>query len=193
MPTIGNIINMQNIGRNILGRTLIGKSYYEDAYGVKHADPPQLELQIVNPFVCLTQPGDTKAGGVIFDYSLYFKSVVERGNIGSELTNTALFSGSSTLAFGKEKILSIYEKETDVEQTIGLPVLCRIPVLKYLFSTTTNIKERTYIVVSAEAVMVDIEAEKEAFNTSSAATNIDRRIENPFRVSKPENGNGNSK
>ena len=174
----------QNIGRNILGRTLIGKSYYEDAYGVKHADPPQLELQIVNPFVCLTQPGDTKAGGVIFDYSLYFKSVVERGNIGSELTNTALFSGSSTLAFGKEKILSIYEKETDVEQTIGLPVLCRIPVLKYLFSTVTSIKERTYIIVSAEATLLDITAENQAFNGDSTATQVDRRIEIPFRPDK---------
>ncbi|MBO5309291.1 MAG: hypothetical protein J6C40_14940 [Lentisphaeria bacterium] len=175
----------QNIGKNILGRTLIGKSYYEDANGVKHADPPRLELQVLNPFVCLTQGNDPQAGGVIFDYSLYFKSVVERGNIGSELSNTALFSGSSTLAFGKEKILAVYEKENEVEQTIGLPVLCRIPVLKYLFSTVTSIKERTYIVVSAEAALVDIEG-KEAFNTASVATGIDRRIENPFRVEKTE-------
>ena len=150
-----------------------------------HGNPPRLELQVVNPFVCLPQNGDAKAGGVIFDYSLYFKSVVERGNTGSELSNSALFSGSSTLAFGKEKILAIYEKENDVEQTIGLPVLCRIPVLKYLFSTVTSIKERTYIVVSAEAALVDIEAQ-EAFNTDSTATGIDRRIENPFRVEKTE-------
>ena len=175
----------QNIGKNILGRTLIGKSYYEDENGVMHGNPPRLELQVVNPFVCLPQNGDAKAGGVIFDYSLYFKSVVERGNTGSELSNSALFSGSSTLAFGKEKILAIYEKENDVEQTIGLPVLCRIPVLKYLFSTVTSIKERTYIVVSAEAALVDIEAQ-EAFNTDSTATGLDRRIENPFRVEKTE-------
>ena len=123
---------------------------------------------------------------MIFDYSLYFKAVVERGNIGSELSNTALFSGSSTLAFGKEKILAVYEKENDVEQTIGLPILCRIPVLKYLFSTVTSIKERTYIVVSAEAALVDITSDKEAFNTNSTAVGIDRRIENPFRVEKTE-------
>ena len=112
--------------------------------------------------------------------------VVERGNTGAELSNSALFSGAATLAFGKEKILAIYEKENDVEQTIGLPILCRIPVIKYLFSTVTNIKERTYIVVSAEAALVDIESEKEAFNTNSVATGIDRRIENPFRSSKSE-------
>ena len=175
----------QNIGKNVLGRTLIGKSYYEDENGVMHGNPPRLELQVVNPFVCLTQGNDPKAGGVIFDYSLYFKGVIERGNTGAELSNTALFSGSSTLGFGKEKILAIYEKEYDIEQTIGLPVLCRIPVLKYLFSTVTSIKERTYIVVSAEATLVDIEGE-EAFNNDSVAVGIDRRIENPFRVEKTE-------
>lgn len=177
----------QNIGKNTLGRTYVGKSNYEDENGVTHADPPQLEMQILNPFVCMDKTaGKEKAGGVLFDYSLYFKSVVERGNTGAELSNSALFSGSTTLAFGKEKILAVYEKENDVEQTIGLPILCRIPVLKYLFSTVTSIKERTYIVVSAEATLVDITSDKEAFNNDSAATGIDRRIENPFRVEKKE-------
>lgn len=180
----------QTIGKNVLGRTYIGKSTYEDADGVVHTDPPQLELQILNPFVCLENTaGKVKDGGVIFDYSLYFKSVVERGNTGDELSNSALFSGSTTLGFGKEKILAVYEKENDVEQTIGLPILCRIPVLKYLFSTTTNIKERTYIVVSAEAAMVDITSDKEAFNGDSAVAGVDRRIENPFRVEKAEKDN----
>ena len=174
----------QNIGKNVLGRTYVGKSNYEDENGVTHADPPHLEMQVLNPFICLKNPADkAKSGGVIFDYSLYFKSVVERGNTGSELSNSAMFAGSATLAFGKEKILAVYEKENDVEQTIGLPILCRIPVLKYLFSTVTSIKERTYIVVSAEASLVDIEAEKQTFNTDSAATGVDRRIENPFKDS----------
>ena len=177
----------QTIGKNVLGRTYVGKSTYEDENGVVHTDPPQLEMQVLNPFICLEKANkDGKDGGVIFDYSLFFKAVVERGNTGAELSNTALFSGSTTLAFGKEKILAIYEKENDAEQTIGLPILCRIPVLKYLFSTTTNIKERTYIVVSAEAAMVDIASEKEAFNGNSVATGVDRRIENPFRSENAE-------
>ena len=71
-------------------------------------------------------------------------------------------------------------------QTIGLPILCRIPVLKYLFSTVTTIKERTYIVVSAEATIVDINSKEEAFNNDSAATAIKRRIENPFRSDEEE-------
>ena len=175
----------QTISRNVLGRTVVGKSYIEEADGTKRSDPPQLEMKVFNPIVCLDKvPGrksNSKDGGVIFDYSLYFKSVVERGNVGSELSNSAHFAGATTLGFGKEKILAIYEKENDVEQTIGLPILSRIPVLKYLFSTVTSIKERTYIVVSAEAAIVDINAKEEAFNTDSAATAIKRRIENPFR------------
>ena len=182
----------QNIGRNVLGRTYIGKSNYEDENGVFHADPPRLDLQILNPFVCNDNTGKNN-GGVIFDYSLYFKNVVERGNVGAELSNSALFSGSTTLAFGKEKILAIYEKENDVEQVIGIPILCRIPWLKYLFSTTTSIKERTYIVVSAEAALVDITSDKEAFNGDSAATGIDRRIENPFRPEQSEKADAKSK
>ena len=52
----------------------------------------------------------------------------------------------------------LYEKETDVEQTLGLPFFSRIPILKYLFSTETTIKERTYVVVTAEANLIDIDS-----------------------------------
>ena len=179
----------QNIAKNVLGRTFIGKSFYEDADGVMHTNPPQLELQIVNPIVCEAKKGDAKSGGVIFDYSLQFKNVIERGNTGTELENSASFAGASTLAFGKEKLLAVYEKQNDVEQTIGLPVLCRIPVLKYLFSTVTSIKERTYIAVTAEATYVDINGKEQNFNSDSVATGIDRRIENPFRSEKKKQNN----
>jgi len=176
----------QNIAKNVLGRTFVGKSYYEDEDGEKHSDPPQLEMKVVNPFICLDAvPGDPrregeKSGGVLFDYSLYFKNVVERGNTGAELSNSALFTGATTLAFGKEKVLGIYDKENDVEQTIGLPILCRIPILKYLFSTVTTIKERSYIIVTAEASLIDIHGAQKR-NTDSVARGIERRIEDPFR------------
>ncbi len=173
----------QNIAKNTLGRTFVGKSFYEDADGTKHSDPPALEAQVVNPFICPANK-ELKTGGVIFDYSLYFKSVIERGNTGSELNNSALVTGAATLGFGGEKILAIYEKENDVEQTIGLPILCRIPVIKYLFSTVTTIKERTYIIVTAEANEMSPSGDVSGKADVSAATGIDRRIENPLRPSK---------
>lgn len=197
----------QNIAKNMLGRTFVGKSYYEDEDGNKYADPPALDVQIINPFICLPQAnasGDIehdsrykvadaasdlnsqmlKANGcVMFDYSLYFKDVVERGNTGAELSNNVLCAGAATLGFEREKVLTVYEKENDVEQTIGLPILCRIPVIKYLFSTVTSIKERTYVIVTAEAVLLYPDEKRAIPQTTSANKDVKRRIENPFRGS----------
>lgn len=201
----------QNIAKNVLGRTFVGKSYYEDEDGNKYADPPALDVQIINPFICLPQDNASfcyndetnfddkyfikdaasdlnskmaKADGcVMFDYSLYFKDVVERGNTGAELSNNVLCAGAATLGLGKEKVLTVYEKENDVEQTIGLPILCRIPVIKYLFSTVTSIKERTYVIVTAEAVLLSPDEQKGIPRTTSANKDVKRRIENPFRGS----------
>ena len=46
-------------------------------------------------------------------------------------------------------------REQEAEQTIGIPFLVKIPILKYLFGTVTTIKERTYIVVTAEASLIN--------------------------------------
>ena len=189
----------QNIAKNTLGRTFVGKSHYQDDDDVKYSDPPKLEVKIVNPFVCFQsseRDADSRGflpetpqfyraknelngnGGVIFDYAFYFKSVVERGNTGSELSNNALITGAATLGFNREKVLAIYEKENEVEQTIGFPILCRIPVLKYLFSTVTTIKERTYIIVTAEAEMVH--PDDATAHPVSRAAEVDRRPEKVF-------------
>ena len=196
----------QNIAKNVLGRTFVGKSYYEDEDGNKFSNPPALDVQIINPFICLPQENAPAgaysekykvkdaasdlngsmaqtSGCVMFDYSLYFKDVVERGNTGAELSNNVLCAGAATLGLGREKVLTVYEKENDVEQTIGLPILCRIPVIKYLFSTVTSIKERTYVIVTAEAVLLHPEEQKGIPQTQSVNKDVKRRIENPFRSS----------
>lgn len=186
-----------NIAKNVLGRTFVGKSFYEDEYGVQHANPPVLEAAIINPFICSGGMADARgflprltakdrlvlerSGGVIFNYSLHFKNVVERGNTGAELSNSATFSGATTLGFGREKVLAVYDKENDVEQILGLPVLCRIPILKYLFSTATSMKERTYIIVTAEAQLAAPD-QSGAIAPASVTTGIYRRIEDPFRL-----------
>lgn len=176
----------QNIAKNTLGRTFVGKSFYEDDDGL-HGDPPQLEVRIVNPFVCMPEKnGKDVPGGVIFNYHLFFKNVVERGNTGSELSNAVSFSGAATLGFGNEKMLAVYEKENWVEQTIGLPILCRIPLIKYLFSTVTKINERTYIVITAEASPVDPETGVVKGPVSETRL-VKRRKDNPlFRKKEKE-------
>jgi type II secretory pathway component GspD/PulD (secretin) len=197
----------QNIAKNVLGRTFVGKSYYEDEDGNKFSNPPALDVQVINPFICLPQENDHASatkydvkdaasdlnkdmaktdGCVMFDYSLFFKDVVERGNTGAELSNNVLCAGAATLGLGREKVLTVYEKENDVEQTIGLPILCRIPVIKYLFSTVTHIKERTYVIVTAEAVLLHPEERRGIPQTQSVNKDVKRRIENPFRASEDD-------
>ena len=60
-------------------------------------------------------------------------------------------AGKSTLM---KCLFGVYEKDSEVRQTIGLPVLSKIPILKYLFSTTTVVRETTYIIITAEASLV---------------------------------------
>ena len=129
-----------------------------------------LTLSVINPVICFgATPEETtpkgqipstqefyekNEGGVVFAYKLASKSVTERSNRGDELGDSSTVGGELTLGFKTEKLLASYIKENDVEQTIGIPFLVKIPVLKYLFGTTTSIKERTYVVVTAEASLI---------------------------------------
>ena len=129
-----------------------------------------LTLSVINPVICFGATAEETQskgeipstqefyekndGGVVFAYKLASKSVTERSNRGDELGDSSTVGGELTLGFKTEKLLASYVKENDVEQTIGIPFLVKIPVLKYLFGTTTSIKERTYIVVTAEASLV---------------------------------------
>ena len=132
---------------------------------------PAIALKIINPVICFgADTGEIDSvgmvpatedfyqnnhtGGVVFSYNLGVNSVVERNNRGDELGNYARIDGALTLGFKQEKLLGSYVKETDAEQTIGIPFLTQIPILKYLFGTTTTIKEKSYIIVTAEASLV---------------------------------------
>jgi len=142
----------------------------DDRSSVVTGGDSSLTLSVINPVICFgatpeetTQKGQIPStqefyekndGGVVFAYKLASKSVTERSNRGDELGDSSTVGGELTLGFKTEKLLTSYIKENDVEQTIGIPFLVKIPVLKYLFGTTTSIKERTYIVVTAEASLV---------------------------------------
>ena len=129
-----------------------------------------LTLTIYNPVICFGAAADeislkgtipatkefyqNSKGGVVFAYNLRSQTVSERSNRGEELGNATTVSGELTLGFKTEKLLASYIREQDVEQTVGIPFLVDIPILKYIFGTTTSIKERTYIIVTAQAELV---------------------------------------
>ncbi len=148
----------------------------DDRTDVVTGSKPSFKLTVNNPVICFgAETGEIDSlgnipsdeafyaknnGGVVFQYELLTKDVVERNNRGDELGNSSFTSGSLTLGFNTEKLLSNYTKETEAEQTIGIPFLVKIPVLKYLFGTTTTLKEKTYIVVTAQASLVHPELSK---------------------------------
>ncbi len=99
----------------------------------------------------------TGGNQVNFTYTLTGSNVVERNNMGAELTEQTSATASVTMPLrGEEVVLTSWNRTAKVEQTIGVPVLCEIPVLKYLFGTTTENMETISYVVTAQAVPLNI-------------------------------------
>ena len=132
-------------------------------------DAQQLCCRINQPIVCLHSGGEIDfelpdyvpgqyadvPGTLFFGYEIAVASAAERNNYGSELIETAGFSGSVTMPLGEEFQLGRWERESSVRQTIGLPWLCEIPILGYLFSTTTTQKVTSQVVLTVTAEVLD--------------------------------------
>ena len=160
----------------------------EDRSHVSESGDSTLTLTVTNPVICFgTEASEVEKdgkipsteefyrknrGGVVFAYQLDSKTVTEKSNRGDELGNSSTVSGELTLGFKTEKLLATYVREQDVEQSVGIPFLIKIPVLKYLFGTTTTIKERTYIIVTAEANLVHPEGQAPAPVSKEVASNL---------------------
>ena len=90
-------------------------------------------------------------GSVQFKYELTSNDVVERNNRGTELTDRSYVSSSLTADIGMERLLAVYKRQQAVEQTVGVPFLSDIPVVKYLFSTTTKVNEDVKLFVTVNS------------------------------------------
>ena len=160
----------------------------DDQSRIVESGDSTLTLNVFNPVICFgAAPDEIKAngqipsteafyaknnGGVVFAYKLASKTVTEKSNRGDELGNSSTLAGELTLGFKTEKLLASYVREQDVEQTVGIPFLVKIPVLKYLFGTTTTIRERTYIIVTAEANLVHPNAKPPKPVSHEVASNL---------------------
>ena len=122
-------------------------------------------MKIIKPIACLHsgeeidfsipsyRPGqyDGVPGTLFFGYDVQAANVVERNNYGTELVETTQLQGNSTIDLYQEKILDSWDKEEEVEQTIGVPFLSEIPVLKYFFGTTTTSVEKNNVYLTVQA------------------------------------------
>lgn len=132
----------------------------------------KFDFKVTSPIIALSGKTDkdgqlgtsvedyAKQNGVLtFNYALYMKNVVERNNHGDELFEESTTSSAGVIQTGGERLLSRWEKEENVEQTIGVPFLCELPVLKYIFGTTTTTKETYYYLLTVKAELLHPDAE----------------------------------
>ena len=129
----------------------------------------QTLLILSSPIVCLHTGSETefelapyepgqyagKHGTLTFSYNIQSAGAKERNNYGSELIETSFIDGSVSMELAREKLLASWDRTMKVTQTIGIPFLSRIPILKYLFSTETTTEEKSFVYLTVKAEILN--------------------------------------
>ena len=162
-PQFQNIVKSNN-DQTTVSASGIGKGYYQAYlavqqptvnlhYGVPQSPYPASEAFSLNAYT----PGayTTIPGTICFGYNVQTASVVERNNLGTELVETGNISSNIQLDLGKEQVIAQWDKVQEVTETIGVPFLMDVPILKYLFSTETVSKEKTKVYLTIKAEVLD--------------------------------------
>ena len=74
---------------------------------------------------------------------------------GTELIETSNISSNVQMDLGEEQVIAQWDKVQEVKETIGVPFLMDIPILKYLFSTETVSKEKSKVYLTIKAEVLD--------------------------------------
>ena len=164
-PQIQNIVKSNNDQTSVVSSNLnlpegfnqlylrIDQPIVNIHYGMSQAGYPESEVFSVKPYtngVYSQYPGT-----VFFAYSLQSATVTERSNTGDELVDSCRMDSNVLLDLNKEFILGQWSTVQKVEQTIGVPWLSEIPVIKYLFSTTTISYENCKVYLSITARLLN--------------------------------------
>ncbi len=157
-PQLQNIIKSNNDQTSVIASSLnlpegfnqlylrIDQPIVNIHYGESQSPYPESEAFSVKPYengVYSNYPGT-----VFFAYSLQSATVMERSNSGEELVESSVLESSVLLDLNKEFVLGQWSTVQKVEQTIGVPFLSEIPLLKYFFSTTTVNQENCKLYLS---------------------------------------------
>lgn len=162
-PQFQNIIKSNN-DQSSVTVSGIGEGYYQAYlaiqqptvnlhYGVPQSPYPASEAFSLNAY----KPGAYTAipGTVCFGYNVQTASVVERNNSGTELVETGNISSNIQLELGCEQVIAQWDKMQEVKETIGVPFLMDVPILKYIFSTEVVSKEKTKVYLTIKAEVLD--------------------------------------
>lgn len=153
---------LQNIVKNAGDQTQVTLS-------AASSQKAQTVLSVTGPVACIHgdqeilftvpdyAPGQyaKSKGTLFFAYDFSVSDAVERNSFGTELVESSTFSGNISMELNREVLLAKWSREQEVEQTVGIPFLSKIPVLKYLFGTTTTSVEKSYFYVTVHAEMLD--------------------------------------
>lgn len=163
-PELQNIVKNNNDQTSVitgaLGGGVVNQLYLKISapianlhYGIPQAGYPDSEAFTLRPY----KPGvySNIPGTVFFGYDIQTANAVERNNLGTELIETSRITSNAEIVLNEEIILAQWDKEQEVEQTIGMPFLSSIPILKYLFSTTTTSKENTKVYLTVTASVME--------------------------------------
>ena len=167
------VVNAQELATATLSPALNNQTKDDNfaSHVVASEIPSDLSISIGKPTICFfpeaSEVGEMgwipaskefyakNKGSLSFSYSIASSDAVEANNLGAQVGNYfASASSKKTINFGREQLLAQSTREHDVEQTTGVPFLCQLPVLKYIFGTTTTMKEKTHIFVTMEAKLV---------------------------------------
>lgn len=164
-PSQQNIIKQDNDKSSVSSSTLnmqedVWHSYLKITgpvvnihYGTPQQPYPASEAFEVSSYT----PGSVNQypGTLFFAYDLQSAAVVERNNVGAELVEVTRLDGNMLIPLNEEIVLGSWEKDSEVEQVIGVPWLSEIPILRYLFSTVTTVKEKTHVFVTVRASLLN--------------------------------------
>lgn len=98
---------------------------------------------------------DNKVVAAKFGWDLQIADTVEKTNTGADIQDVNYFTGWITMDVGGEKLLASFAKEQTSVQNNGIPFLCEIPLLKYLFGSTVESKSHKRVFVTVATKPLD--------------------------------------
>lgn len=131
------------------------------------------QLMVNNPAICLDREG-RQAQFLRAGFDLTVKEPVDQTNSDSEdyvAYNYQHFNTFMNVGAGTEKLLGSFVKEHKVTQNTGMPFLGDLPVLKYIFGSTSEAITRTTVFITVSAVPVGAVSN----NNAMAAMAVDAR------------------
>ncbi len=119
------------------------------------------QLYLRNPTICFGEQGD-KANFLRAGFNLTVVEAVDQTNTDAAVLTTVSnvafdyqnFVTYTNLALGSEKLIATYTKDHQVKENLGIPYLCDIPGLKYLFGSTSQATthSRVFVTISASPI-----------------------------------------